>query len=87
MNKTKILYTVDYIRTAIQSIQSGSRRKKSVSKTGVHTIKYWYESFLSIHKQISKRVIQNLGNRIARSTEAQIRNWFLEIDKYLRDNP
>lgn len=158
MNKTKKPYTVDDVRNAIQSIQSGmsiseasrrfnvprmtlsdkySGRKKIECKTGVPTIlspeeekilvdwilnmakqgfpitktqlcdsvqilmtelkrpnpfpdnrpqRHWYEGFLSRHKEISTRVTQNLSNPRARVTEAQIRNWFLEIDTYLRDN-
>ncbi|KAG5861353.1 hypothetical protein JTB14_034954 [Gonioctena quinquepunctata] len=55
-----------------------------ITKTQLYNQKHWYEGFLSRRKQISKIVTQNLSNPPARGTEAQIRNWFLEIESYFR---
>lgn len=45
----------------------------------------WYTSFLKRHPELSERVAQNLTTARANVTEEQVRNWFSEVHKYLRD--
>lgn len=44
----------------------------------------WYEAFLRRHPNISERVAQNLTAAREKVSEQQIRQWFQEIEVYLR---
>lgn len=62
------------------------KKKKSNPFKDNRPGRHWYEGFLRRHPEISKRMSQNLINSRAILTEAQIRNWFQEIEQYLQEN-
>ncbi|KAJ8965660.1 hypothetical protein NQ314_003977 [Rhamnusium bicolor] len=44
----------------------------------------WYEGFLARHPELTKRVSQNLTSSRANLSETRIRQWFAEVETYLR---
>lgn len=46
--------------------------------------RHWFEAFLRRHPELSVRTPQNLCNRRAQVTEEKLRNWFQEVEDYLK---
>lgn len=45
--------------------------------------RHWYQGFLQQHKNLAKKMVENLTFRRAEVTENALRNWFYEVISYL----
>lgn len=48
--------------------------------------RHWFEAFMRRHPDLTTRIPQNLSKARCDVTEEKIRNWFKEIEIFLRDN-
>lgn len=46
--------------------------------------RHWYEGFLRRHNKLAERIAENLTLRRANVTEGALKNWFHEIENYLK---
>lgn len=61
-----------------------TRSKKVTPFTNGRPGKHWYYAFLQRHPQLRSRTCQSLTKRRANVTEFKIREWFTEVQDYLR---
>ncbi|KOB51941.1 Uncharacterized protein OBRU01_26840 [Operophtera brumata] len=76
--------TKDVLLDSVQKIMADQGRENPF--TNNRPGKKWFQSFLKRHPDLVLRTPENLSNARDNVTEANIRNWFTEIEQYLEDN-
>lgn len=72
----------DQILASVEKVMSNLKRENPFSETGPG--EKWFSLFLQRHPEISARVSQALTTSRANVTEQHIRQWFSEVNEYVK---